>query len=565
VVPPPSFAVDQFLRFAELEALLRQVSAAHLDLMNLVEIGRSHEGRPIWLCEITNQGTGAASTKPALWVDAAIHATELTATVSALHLLRRLVDGYGHDDLVTRLLDTRSVYIVPRLNPDGAELALADSPRWLRSSVRRWPWSDYEAPGLEVADVDGDGRILSMRIADPNGPWRPHPDEPRVMVLRGPADPGGPGCYRVLMEGTIEGWDGVHLERARPPEGLDLNRNFPAGWRPTQAGAGPAPLSEPEVRSVVDAVVARPNVGVYLALHTFGGFLFRPSSMRPSDQLPRDDVRLLNLMGSWLTERNGYPVLSVYEDGIRDKSNPMSGAGDDWAFDHLGLVTFTPEIWDIGAAAGLGRLHPINWEDAHPVADDLTLVRFNDEQLGGRYCVPWYPFAHPQLGPVELGGWDTLPVWRNAPIERREAEVEPLTEWYLTMAAATPRLELLAAEVHQHGDGTWRVRVVIANTGWLPTNITQTAIDQRVVLPVVADLTLPDGVTLTTGRARIELGQLAGRALRPSGLPEESDGSTDRALAEWIVTGPPGASVSVRVVHQRAGTVEVSLDLGGLS
>jgi hypothetical protein len=169
---------------------------------------------------------------------------------------------------------------------------------------------------LHPSDLDGDGRILQMRVADPHGAWRAHPDEPRVMVLRGPADPPGDGCYRLLMEGSFEHFDSVLLDMAREPEGLDLNRNFPAGWRPEgeQLGAGPFPGSEPEVRSLMEAIVARPNIGAYAALHTWGGFLFRPSSMRPDDQMPRDDVRLLTTVGKWLTNINEYPVYSVFHE-----------------------------------------------------------------------------------------------------------------------------------------------------------------------------------------------------------------------------------------------------------
>ena len=71
----------------------------------------------------------------------------------------------------TRALDTRTFYVVPRVNPDGVELALATPPTYLRSSVRQWPRTD-EPDGLVEGDVDGDGRILTMRVVDPNGAWK---------------------------------------------------------------------------------------------------------------------------------------------------------------------------------------------------------------------------------------------------------------------------------------------------------------------------------------------------------------------------------------------------------
>ena len=53
----------------------------------------------------------------------------MTGATAALYLINRLLSGYGSDERVTRVLDTRAFYVVPRLNPDGAELALADRPR----------------------------------------------------------------------------------------------------------------------------------------------------------------------------------------------------------------------------------------------------------------------------------------------------------------------------------------------------------------------------------------------------------------------------------------------------
>jgi GTP-binding protein YchF len=75
---------------------------------------------------ITRKSTGADIDKPAFWVDGNIHAAELTASTACLYWLHQLLSKDGEDAQVTELLSTRVVYLVPRLNPDGAELALAD-------------------------------------------------------------------------------------------------------------------------------------------------------------------------------------------------------------------------------------------------------------------------------------------------------------------------------------------------------------------------------------------------------------------------------------------------------
>ena len=156
---------------------------------------------------------------------------------------------------MTRALDTRAFYVCPRINPDGAEWALADKPKWVRSSTRPYPYDEDEIEGLTVEDIDGDGRILQMRIPDPNGLWKDHPEQPGLMVRRDPIETGGT-YYRILPEGTVEDWDGYTLRVKKAKQGLDLNRNFPASWRQEfeQLGAGPYPTSEPEVRAVVSFI-----------------------------------------------------------------------------------------------------------------------------------------------------------------------------------------------------------------------------------------------------------------------------------------------------------------------
>ena len=275
-----AYDFDRFLRYDELTAWLHDLAGANPGLVTVESYGRSHEGRDLWLVTVTDSSTGPHDTKPAHWVDASIHAVELTATVAACALLQHLVDGHRSDDeKVVAALATRTFYVVPRVNPDGAEWALADQPRFRRSSTRPWPWSDaHRWPGAHTEDVDGDGRVLQMRIADPR-----RGVDARTPTTSGcscpcprTAHPPGAPRYRLLHEGTITDHDGFTVPTPRPPEGLDLNRNFPAGWATQVLGSGDHPLSEPEIDALVRAIVARPNVCGYNAFHTSGGVLLRP-------------------------------------------------------------------------------------------------------------------------------------------------------------------------------------------------------------------------------------------------------------------------------------------------
>ncbi|MGH2737142.1 MAG: M14 family zinc carboxypeptidase, partial [Actinomycetota bacterium] len=131
---------DKFYRYDELTEILKDWAGRNPELCRLSSIGSSHEGRDIWLMTVTNFETGEDADKPALWLDANIHATEVTGCTAALHLINKLLTD--RDGKTTYALDTRTFYIVPRVNPDGPELALAERPRFLRSSTRPYPRAD---------------------------------------------------------------------------------------------------------------------------------------------------------------------------------------------------------------------------------------------------------------------------------------------------------------------------------------------------------------------------------------------------------------------------------------
>ncbi|MFK8025088.1 MAG: M14 family metallopeptidase [Ilumatobacter sp.] len=553
-----AYAFDRFLRFDELTAWLDDVAASHPDLVAIEEYGRSHEGRPLRIVTVTDTATGAHDTKPAMWVDASIHAVELTATVAACHLIQRLVDGHGSDDVITRALATRTFYVVPRVNPDGAEWVLADSPRHRRSSTRDWPWSDgHEWPGLHLEDLTGDGRIRQMRVADSDGGWTPHADDARLMVpipAEGAVD--GTPTYRLLDEGRVVDHDGFTIPTPSAPQGLDLNRNYPAGWSTSVTGAGDHPLSEPEIDALVRAMIARPNVCGFNAYHTSGGVLLRPSSTKADAKLPRVDVWAWKQLGERGTQLTGYPTHSVYEDFTWDPSNTMSGASDDWAYEHLGVFGWTTEFWDVIQQA-TGEKQPTTFWYTGPTDEQaLAVLRWCDDNYPGAYG-EWQPFEHPQLGPVELGGWDLVAAWTNPPDDRLRDEVAAHADFAVFQALCAPELTIPHLVASAVGDDTWRLDVGIANTGWLATDVTEHARQANLVRPLTVEV---DGADVIDGPARRRAGQLDGRAaLRFSG---GNDGTPDRTLVTFTIRGVAGSDVNVVADHPRAGRVEATIVLG---
>ena len=561
-----SIRFDTYYRYDELSRLLRQLAQQHPHLLRVESIGRSFEGRDIWLATVTRFSSGEPDEKPALWVDGNIHATEVAGSMECLYLLHDLVARYGSDPDLTRCLDTRVFYVCPRINPDGAEWALAEVPRLIRSSTRPYPYDEEPIGGLRREDVDGDGRVLSMRVRDPNGPWKVSDRDARLLVRRDPTEAGGE-YFRLLPEGRLEDYDGSIIKLQPHKQRLDLNRNFPAGWRQEheQFGAGPFPASEPEVHALMQFIAAHPNITGAIAFHTYSGVLLRPYSHQADDTLPAEDLWTYQKIGARGTELTGYPNISVFHDFRYHPREVITGSFDDWMYDHGGVFAWTVEIWSPQRQAGITDYKFIEWYREHPIEDDLKLLAWNDAALGGKGFVPWYPFQHPQLGPVELGGWDGLFTWSNPPHAMLEAEIARFPLWLVWQLLISPRLELLEASAVPMGEDTWRVRVVVHNTGWLPTYVTKRAATNKLVRGVICEIELSEGALLETGTVREELGQLEGRAYKPatpSGWSGWSgDVTDDRAKVEWVVRAPRGGRVRVTARHTRAGVARAEVDL----
>jgi murein tripeptide amidase MpaA len=542
----------RYLRYDELVAFLQERAAQHPDLCRLEVIGTSPEGRAIYAAVLTNRETGPDGEKPGYLVDANTHAGEVTGSAAVLWTIDYLLSRYGSDPEVTDLLDQRAFYAVPRLTADGSETYLTQ-PYWLRSATRLYPWTE-ERPGLLPEDVDGDGMILQMRVADPDGEWKADADDPRLMRRREPTDRGAGPYYRIFTEGLIREWDGRSVRPAPTRWGLDFNRNYPLDWYPEarQPGGGRYPLSEPEPRALADFLVRHPNIGGYVAYHTSGGVLLRPPAEGDDRKVPDADQRAFKAMGELCTRLSGYSFKSTYEAfGYEGEEAPVKGA-DDWAYEHLGVMSFCMELWDphtrAGARAygrvGVGALLKLTAEEM--AEDEQKLLRWNDEALGGRGFIPWRPFDHPQLGPVEIGGWD--PKWfrQNPPPELLEEEVRGPALFTLKHAAAMPRLTV-EASAEPLAPGLWRLTAAVRNRGALPTYVTQAALNLKTAPPIRVTL---EGALPVTGQAVREIGHLEGW------------GTGNEKWLDWAVRAEPGAQVTVTAFTPRAGRAAARVRLG---
>ena len=546
----PAGEVDwnRFYTAAETDQILREFHALYPGLTELRQVGTSWRGRPLMLIEITNEATGSAAEKPALYVDGGIHAGELTGSAVATHLVGHLLNGYGRDPRVTALLDSRAFYVRPKFNPDGSDLALVQD-QYLRSTTHPVDEDEDGASDEDPPeDLDGDGWITQMRMADGEGDWVADPGDARIMVR----DPGGAMAgrrYRVMREGVDNDGDGQINEDG--VGGIDMNRNFPRNWERVhlQPGAGDYPLSEPETRAAVEFINGRRNITGIVHGHTSGGFVYRlPSASAPS-LFPRIDLSLIEHLGEEYTRTTGRPVVP----SATHPTEHRYGTLISWGYWDHGIVGWVPEFspgpeaW-VTDYDGDGEISPA---EEH---------RFNDEELGGRYFSDWTAFDHPQLGAVEIGGWHSKFWGQNPPPEFLEEETAMQLPWILYLAEQGPMVTVSEPVVTaMEGGETFRVEVTVANTGFLPTSLTDRGaegrtrpdgtIDRQVVRAPAVTLEHP-GLELVEGTARTAIPHLAG-----SNPFLEAAESPSRTVS-WVVRAVGG---------ERAVRATVNSDKGGVA
>src|SRR4029077_4737544 len=124
------------------------------------------------------------------------------------------------------------------------------------------------------------------------------------------------------------------------------------------------------------------------------------------------------------------------------------------------------------------------------------------------------------------------------------------------------RLELREVEHEALGAGKHFVRLVLENSGWLPTNVSERAVQRKACRGIEVTLTLPDGARVVGGEPKVDLGQLAGRHMKRNMLGWRADDSTtERTKAEWVIEAPGGGTLLIEAKHQRAGVVRTSVEL----
>lgn len=575
-----SISALDYLRNDALAAKLRTFAEGREAFVRLRSLVDTAQSNGVWLVEL-GQGTDEErARRPALLVVAGLEGNDLAGTVSVVAWLDHLVRSHETNEATRKLLETTTLYLLPRVSADAAERFFT-RPR-MESGVNNQPVDD-DHDGLVDEDgpddLNGDGLITWMRVKDAEGDEMPDPAEPRLLV-KADRTKGEVGAWRQLSEGRDN--DGDEAWNEDGPGGVNFNRNFPCNYRFFAPGSGRHQVSEPETRALADFVVAHPNIAVAFTFGAADNLVQTPKAeppKRPPTAIHEADAGYFRELGRAWRDALG---LKKELQGTGE-----SGTFSDWMYLHRGRLSLAARPWTPALQLELAKGNAKGEEakpkveaaeerkEPRPAADakdtrsagtpprpeksalkpaEKPEARNEEERAFLKWAdanapelfVPWKAVPHPDFPgqTVEVGGWAPF-AWTNPPEKFLDGLALSQAKFLTDLAGRLPRLGIRRVKVKPLGESVFDVTVQIENTGYLPTALAQGEVS-REVAPTRVVLNLDDKAILS-GTRRVMVGPIPGSG----GMKE----------VRWVILAKGVDGVTVEIVSALAGTVRKSIEL----
>ncbi len=479
----------RYYSYAEWTKIMHDIQKKYSQLSDIESIGKSRMGRDQYLITITAKSTGDHNSKPAMWVDGAIHGNEINGVMCSLYVMWYLLTRYDYDSYVHDLVNNTTFYILPGLNVDGND-SFALFPNTPNNPREPYRPEDNDDDGLydedRTEDVDGDGELSTMYIEDPKGSLKLSPDKRRFVPVIDEKEEVR-RFRRIGSEGFDNDGDGMINED--DIGGPDPNRNFPYGWN-LQAGEF-YPLSEPETRNVFEFQLAHPNIYASFHYHNTGRIIMfqappavQPRTRVPQQQQQRRQQQTLEQRLEAMRQTNQYAQLfdrqvapndqhdmdvqtEIATMGARILKNyratiaGLSGQAHASTYYMLGAYSYLIELWGSPAFAAD--------EDGDGRVTDEEYLKWSDIELTGEGWINPHKFNHPDLGEIWIGGTRKKHTQRTAPARYIEQEAFKNSQFVLYCASQFPKVEIEEITVTPATQNLYWVEVAVKNDRVYPT------------------------------------------------------------------------------------------------
>ncbi|MCF8210433.1 MAG: hypothetical protein K9K38_13695, partial [Rhodoferax sp.] len=234
----------------------------------------------------------------------------------------------------------------------------------------------------------------------------------------------------------------------------------------------------------------------------------------------------------------------------------------DYAYHQRGALAYVVELWDLFAQLGIERKKPfIDHYLKFSRKDVATLAQFDKDHNAGRIFKPWHKVQHPQLGEVEVNGYDPRVGISNPPFEKLPHTCESQSAAFLRVAALVPQLQVEVVAQEKCDAKLTRIEIRVANTGYLGTY----GLSSAKAVPHSEPLRMTasgDGLkVIAPHNAVIEVGHLDGWGAGLFGgtsiFMPWTRGNAHESFVTLVVEG--SGSLKVRVGSCRMGTRDLML------
>lgn len=142
------YVTTSYTHYEELQRLLRSLADRYPHLARVFTIGKSVEGRDLLVLEISENVGRRSPGEPMVKYVANMHGDEAVGRQLLILLAQYLLNEYGRDDRVTRLVNQTDIYLMPSMNPDGFEKSLVNVPPCRRLTPTLTRRATFQNPTL---------------------------------------------------------------------------------------------------------------------------------------------------------------------------------------------------------------------------------------------------------------------------------------------------------------------------------------------------------------------------------------------------------------------------------